>query len=252
MPIKAVVTGHSRGLGAALADELRSRGVEVLGVSRKSLPDAGGSTTGRDGRAALQEVSLDLADTSRLVAWCEGPTLAEFLEGAEMVLLVNNAGVVQPIGPIGSQTPELVMRAVALNVAAPLLISGAVLRAAPLAREHRIVHVSSGAARNPYAGWSVYCATKAALDQHVRAMVLDAVPGLRVCSLAPGVVDTDMQGELRATPEQRFPMRGRFESLKAEGQLSSPVDAARQFVEHLLSDSFGTVPVADLRSRGGA
>lgn len=246
MSIRSIVTGHSRGLGAAIADELRRRGCPVLGLSRQARPPADPDA----GTAVLEQVALDLADAAAVAAWCAGPALRRFLDGASQVVLVNNAGVVQPIGPVATQPPDEVARAVALNVTAPLLLAGAVCRASPQAREHRIAHVSSGAARNAYAGWSVYGATKAALDQHARAVVLDAVPGLRICSLAPGVVDTDMQGELRATPIERFPQRGRFEALKAAAQLVPPAVAARRFVDHLLSDAFGREPVADLRSLG--
>lgn len=240
MSMKAVVTGHSRGLGAAVTDALRALGVAVLGLSRqmRGSPDA---------PAPLEQVALDLADPDAMQRWLAGGDLSRFLAGADTVLLVNNAGVVEPVGPLDTQPADAVVRAVALNVTAPLLLSRAVLDASPSAREHRIVHVSSGAARKAYAGWSVYCATKAALDHHARAVAMDATPGLRICSLAPGVVDTDMQATLRSTPPSNFPSLDRFVQLKADGALVPPADAARALVSYLISASFGEVPVADLR-----
>jgi NAD(P)-dependent dehydrogenase (short-subunit alcohol dehydrogenase family) len=116
--------------------------------------------------------------------------------------------------------------------------------------DRRILHVSSGAARSAYPGWSVYCATKAALDHHARAVVMDNMRALRICSLAPGVVDTDMQAELRATGLERFPIRERFDNLKRSGQLTSPEACAQRLVRYLLSDEFGQNPVADLREMG--
>jgi benzil reductase ((S)-benzoin forming) len=115
-------------------------------------------------------------------------------------------------------------------------------------RQTRVLHISSGAGSAAYPGWSVYGATKAALDHHARAAALDGAPGLRVCSLAPGVIDTAMQAQIRSTPAERFPMRQRFVDLKASGSLSAPQDCARQVIGYLLADGFGSKPVDDVRN----
>jgi NAD(P)-dependent dehydrogenase (short-subunit alcohol dehydrogenase family) len=96
----------------------------------------------------------------------------------------------------------------------------------------------------------VYCATKAALDQHARAVVLDGDQGVQICSLAPGVIDTGMQAEIRATAEECFPMRQRFVDLKETGTLVDPDDCADQLIDYLLGKSFGHEVVADLRTLG--
>ena len=114
----------------------------------------------------------------------------------------------------------------------------------------RVLHVSSGAARKPYPGWSVYCATKAALDHHARAVQLDAVPGLRICALAPGVIDTGMQAEIRASTSERFPLRDRFAEMQASGGLVAPAECAMHLVDFLLDEDFGREAVADLRDLG--
>lgn len=240
--MKAILTGHSRGLGAAIANELLARNIPVLGLARKTNAELG-----KQFPVTLQQAELDLADTARVTRWLEGDALKRFLEGGETVLLVNNAGVVQPVGPLAAQTPEAVARAISLNVAAPLMLSAALVAASPAARHRRIMHVSSGAGRKAYSGWSIYCATKAALDHHARAVALDELAGVRICSLAPGVIDTGMQAEIRAVPLQNFPMRERFDAMKREGRLTSPADCARRLVDYLLAERFGEVPVADLR-----
>lgn len=240
--MKAIVTGHTRGLGQALAQELMARGIAVLGLARGRAHALGQAFPG-----LLAEVEIDLADAGALQRWLRGDTLAGFFAGCPEALLLNNAGTVQPVGSLPQQDPAAVAQAVMLNVAAPLMLSAAVVAATPGAAQ-RIVHLSSGAARNPYSGWSIYCATKAALDHHARASALDAVKGLRICSLAPGIIDTDMQAEIRATPEQRFPMRARFVELKNSGALSTPRQCAVQVVDYLLHARFGDTPVDDLRS----
>jgi benzil reductase ((S)-benzoin forming) len=243
--MKAILTGHSRGLGAAIGAELLARRIPVLALARarnaeldKRFPDA------------LEQHEIDLADSAAIAQWLAGDTLRRFLAGCNAVLLINNAGTVQPVGPLDSQEPSAIARAVALNVAAPLMLASAIAALSTGATDRRILHVSSGAGQNAYPGWSVYCATKAALDHHARATVLDQTPALRICSLAPGVIDTAMQAEIRATPLEKFPIRARFEALKSNGELTSPEQCAQRMVEYLLSERFGSAPVADLREPG--
>jgi benzil reductase ((S)-benzoin forming) len=240
--MKAILTGHTRGLGAAIAASLLSRKIPVLGLSRtrnaeleKRFP------------TLLEQFELDWSDSTVAARWLGGGTLRQFLSGCKTVLLINNAGTVQPIGPVGTQEVAAISRAVNLNVAAPLMLTSAVAAASSGASDRRILHISSGAGSNAYPGWSVYCATKAAVDHHARAVAMDQTPALRISALAPGVVDTDMQAEIRAAALDKFPLRERFEALKQNGQLSSPGECAERVVEYLLSEKFGQVPVADLR-----
>jgi NAD(P)-dependent dehydrogenase (short-subunit alcohol dehydrogenase family) len=239
--MKAIVTGHTKGLGAAIAHALLERGIPVLGLARSAAPDLAARFPG-----LLQQFELDLGDALVLGSLLAGPALHDYLGGAGTALLVNNAGMVSPVGPLGEQDPAAVIKAVSLNVAAPLALAAAVVRAAPGA-EKRILHISSGAGRNAYPGWSVYCATKAALDQHARAVALDGDKRVKACSLAPGVIDTGMQAEIRATPEERFPMRQRFVQMKSEGALARPDECARAVVGYLLGARFGSQPVDDVR-----
>nr|WP_314630695.1 SDR family oxidoreductase [uncultured Noviherbaspirillum sp.] len=233
--VKAVLTGHSRGLGAAIAAELAGRGIPVLALARRQGAAMQGVT----------QVALDLSDPAALCAWLSGGTLETFLAGADTALLINNAGMLQPVGPLTGHDPAEVARAISLNVAAPLMLAAAV--AALDVGERRVLHVSSGAGRNAYPGWAVYCASKAALDHHARAAALDQVEGLRIVSLAPGVIDTDMQAQIRAADVEQFPLRDQFQALKANGALASPEDCAKRLVAFALGAGFGAAAVADLR-----
>jgi NAD(P)-dependent dehydrogenase (short-subunit alcohol dehydrogenase family) len=238
----AIVTGHSRGLGAALVDALLGQGLPVLALARHARGSAD---------ARLREVALDLSDAAALQRWLAAGELDAFVAGCARVLLINNAGTLGPVGPLSRQDPALVGAAIALNVAAPLQLSAALAaRVLPRGAELRVLHVSSGAARNAYAGWSVYCASKAALDQHARAVTLDGVAGLRIASVAPGVIDTAMQAQIRATDAADFPQRERFEALRERGQLLAPADVATRLLSYLQGDAFGAQPVVDLRDLG--
>ena len=237
---KAIVTGHSRGLGAALAEELLARGIPVFGLARQQ-----NVALAERFPNLLSEARCDLGDAAALTAWSESESFRKFCADTTTLALINNAGTLGPVGPAETQPLEDIATAVALNVATPLMLSRAVARRH--AGELKILHISSGAARSAYAGWSIYCATKAALDQHARAAAADGRTNLHICSLAPGVIDTDMQVDVRNTPEARFPMRPKFQKLKQEGHLTPPGEAARQIVGHLLSPAFGLVTTADIR-----
>jgi len=237
----AVVTGHSRGIGEAIADRLLGHGVRVLGVSRHE----NAALAAR--HSALQQAQLDVADLEALDRWVRSGALAEFVRDCETPLLVNNAGVLQPIGPAQTQDVALVTRAVAVNVGAVFALTAAFVQATTDAADRRVLQVSSGAGRKPYAGWSIYCATKAAVDHHARCVALDRTPTVHSSSVAQGVVDTDMQAEIRASTDERFPDRPRFVSMHRDKALPSPAQTGGKLVEYLLSDAFGREPVFDLR-----
>jgi benzil reductase ((S)-benzoin forming) len=238
----AIVTGHSRGLGAALAHALLSLDIELLAISRNRNAQLAARYPN-----LLHEIELDLTDLDALNGWLAQHPLRDFFADANRVLLVNNAGLLAPVGPLADQDAGAIARTVSVNVAAPLMLAAAFAAQSAGIADRRIAHISSGAARNAYPGWSIYCATKAALDHHARAVALDENHGLRICSVAPGVIDTDMQAEIRNTGLERFPLRERFDALKRDGQLATPEHSASKLVDYLLSDAFGSAPTADVR-----
>src|SRR5690349_12107946 len=122
--IRAILTGHTRGLGAALAEALLAQGADVLAISRKRNDELAARHPGR-----LHEIELDLADLPKLTEWLSGETLSGFVSGAARVLLVNNAGMLAPVGSLADQEPAAVARAVSVNVAAPLMLAAAVVQA---------------------------------------------------------------------------------------------------------------------------
>jgi NAD(P)-dependent dehydrogenase (short-subunit alcohol dehydrogenase family) len=100
------------------------------------------------------------------------------------------------------------------------------------------------------AGSAAYCAAKAGMDHFSRAVALEEAArpnGARIVSIAPGVIDTDMQAELRGADPALFPERERFAQLQAGGQLLSPADCAAQLLARLDRPDFGSEPIADIR-----
>jgi NAD(P)-dependent dehydrogenase (short-subunit alcohol dehydrogenase family) len=218
-----VITGVSRGLGAALFDVLAGRGDRLLAIGRTFTAEQERLARAESDRIRL--LPADLADAARL------PTAADLrpvLAGATEVVLIHNAAVVEPIGAVGTLPAAALAGAVAVNLTAPMLLTNALLGAT--APAVRILFVSSGAARRPPAGWAVYSTTKRAAEVFFEALAAEH-PALAVVSVNPGMMDTGMQADIRAAS---FPERARFVSRYEEGELPAPAAVARRIVaEHL-------------------
>jgi len=240
----SIVTGASRGLGLALARQLLATGAHVLTISRHPAALAAGAGT-------LEQWSADLGEAApvaaRLEAWLRGVDPATLASAT----LVNNAGVISRLAPLAEVPAADLSNALRVGLEAPMLLGAAFLRAtADWTPPRRLLFVSSGLGRRAMAGSASYCAAKAGLDHLARALALEEAArphGARVVSLAPGVIDTDMQVQLRAADPALFPDHGRFVGLKAGGQLDSPDEAAARVLRFLARADFGAVPVADVR-----
>lgn len=241
----SIITGASRGLGRAVAEQLLARGHHVLALSRQAadmpVPPA----------ARLTAWSVDLADAApvaeRLSRW-----LAEQDLGAvQSATLINNAGVVSQLAPLSMVQTDDLVRALRVGLEAPTLLTAAFLRATESWTVRRkVVLVSSGLGRRAMAGSASYCAAKAGLDHLARAVALEerAKPhGARIVSLAPGVIDTDMQVQLRSADAALFHERDKFIGLQTGGHLDSPATAAAKMLKYLDRPDFGEPPVGDVR-----
>lgn len=236
------ITGASSGIGAALAATVPYEGAHVFDVSRS------GGTSG------TEHVPADLSDPA---AWAavEAHLLAQMGDYAgKRAIFVHNAGTLDPIGFAGEVRSDRYRRQALLNAAAPLALGHAFLHAVQdFTGESHLLMLSSGAATSPYPGWSAYCGGKAALDMWVRCAGLEQAerarrgrPACRVVAVAPGVVATGMQEQIRATAAVDFPDVGKYRELHESGALRAPEDAARG-IWGLLERDLDHGAVVDLR-----
>jgi benzil reductase ((S)-benzoin forming) len=244
-----ILTGASRGLGAAMARQLLTADTHLLTLSRHPDPALGDAARARG--TVLEQWALDLShdigSAARLETWLHQHNGTQYATAS----LINNAGLVGRVGPIDASDADTLASVLRVGLEAPLLLTSVFLRATRTwAIDKRVLNISSGAGRRPIAGWSAYCAAKAGLDHYTRVTALDEAKRpnpARIVSLAPGVIDTELQTQLRASDPAGFPDRPKFEELKATGQLATPEAAAQRVLAYLARADFGTDPVADAR-----
>lgn len=201
----ALVTGASRGLGAGVAQALAARGAAVMLLARDAAAagQVARAIAAAGGRAEVKV--CDVADYASVAA-AEAACRAQF--GAPGIL-INNAGVIEPIAGIVDSDPAAWARNIEINMIGAYNAVRAVLPGMLAAGGGTIVNVSSGAAYRPLEGWSAYCSGKAGLAMLTRAIALETEGrGLRIFGFSPGTIDTDMQVKIRASginPISRIP-----------------------------------------------
>ena len=192
----AIITGASRGIGAAAAAALAAEGANVLLLARSSARITELATKLRASGARAEAMTCDVASWSQVEA---AVARARDAFGA-VDILINNAGVIDPIGPLADSDPETWARAADINFKGVYFGMRAVLPHMRARQSGVIVNLGSGAAHNPLEGWSHYCASKAAAAMLTRCGHLENKGrGLRVFGLSPGTVATDMQRAIKAS-----------------------------------------------------
>jgi len=209
----AIISGGSRGLGAALCRQYAEAGFALVEFSR----------------SAPQPFSVacdfsDPAQLARIVAGHLAPLAS--VPALEELVVISNAALLDPIGPASHKAPAAVQANLNVSFVSAILFMSEVIRVFQShAARKTVVSISSGAATKGHAGWSLYCAAKAGLDNFIRALALEqaleAQP-FRALSIDPGIMDTGMQAEIRASSQDDFPSVARFQGFLRDGALRSP------------------------------
>lgn len=212
----AIITGGSKGLGAALCAHFIQQGYRVVEFSRTAPHD--------------YSVQVDLAQPERSEAVMASTLRTLAADTWEEIVVINNAGMLDPIGPVSRKARAAVIANIHINFTSSLLFLATVVAQFQSHTARKIIaNISSGAALDGYAGWSLYCAAKAGLENFVRALAaeqrLEPHPLVPV-NIGPGVIDTDMQAAIRQASAADFPDVNRFIQRKNNGELRAPKDVA--------------------------
>lgn len=236
-------------MGLAMAQQILRQGHHLLTIARNRNADLDASAHAH--QATLVQWQHDLATpeaaAAQLLQWLGTQNAAQFAR----VVLINNAGVIPPIAPLAHSDWQAVSQAMRVGLEAPMLLTAAFLQATERWDiPRRVLNVSSGLGRRAIASQATYCAAKAGMDNFSASVALDEAGkpnGAKICALAPGVIDTDMQLQLRSASAADFPDVSRFASLKTSGNLTSAAEAGARVLAWLERPDFGNPVVADVR-----
>jgi len=249
----ALVTGAGRGIGRAIALGLASAGAGVILLARSGdqLAQTQAMLRGQGVTAGPAEIIVaDLGDEEQRTR-----AAAIAVGTARVDILVNNAAMVEPLGPTAAIPAAELRRAFELNVVAPAALTAAVLPGMLDAGWGRVVNVSSAIAGRPdlMIRFNAYAATKAALEAHTINLAAELRgTGVTVNAYRPGGVDTEMQAWIRQQDPQRIGTMAheRFNQNFAAGSLITPAQSAESLIARLSGDDIGTIwDYSDLPAR---
>jgi benzil reductase ((S)-benzoin forming) len=234
------ITGTSRGIGKALCNRLlENSSNKVIGISRSQTifhPNYKHIDFDLSGTAKLSDISGKFFDIEGTV---------------DKVVLVNNAGILGEVGYFGNISDNSLTTLYNVNVIAPaLLMNHFIKKFKDFSIEKIIINISSGAGSRPMDGWGGYCSSKAAINMMSEVAALENKirnNKFNIYALAPGVVDTEMQGEIRKVDNEDFSELDRFIKMKKNNELSDP-DATAKKIIYLINNAHKySVVVQDVR-----
>lgn len=219
-----IITGSSKGIGDAIVRQLlRDRSNEVIGISR-TVEDRNNPHF-KHIRINLSNIEILMRSTDEIFPFKE----------YQKIVLINNAGWIGQIDHLGDLEYKNIQKIFEVNTIAPTVLMNAFIKKyrALNQSERIVVNISSGAARKALDGWSCYSSTKAALNMMTEAAQVEAEmnkSGIRFFAVAPGVVDTEMQSDIRSAKESSFSALRKFKELKENNELLNPVEAAEKIL----------------------
>jgi len=220
-----IITGGNKGIGAGIAEVYHKYGYHIISISRSHIKKL----------YTTEQYHTDLSDPKNCESILEEVFSHLSKDQANSITLVNNAGYLGSVGPIDTIKGEDFGYTIGINLIAPLTLSSKFIE---LTKDwnckKNIYNISSGAAINPYESWSSYCTSKAGLDMMTRVVAKeqkDIENGVNIVSIYPGVVDTEMQKQVRTSPKEKFKNVQRFIDFYEKGELSSTEEVGEKIYE---------------------
>lgn len=222
-----IITGGSKGLGLALCKQFEAKNYKILEFSRSAPHN--------------YSVRTDLANPENSRVIVENAIRPIDYNQLREIIIVNNAGTLNPIGRTSNKPPIDLVENMNTNFASPILVLTEIITKFQLAPCRKVIaNISSGAALKGYFGWSLYCAAKAGLENFIHSLAIEqqtqSQPFIPI-NIDPGVIDTEMQALIRATPQSDFLDVERFIRRKNQGLLVHPDKVAIAIIRILESQS---------------
>jgi len=234
------ITGTSRGIGKSFCEQILSKeNTKIFGYSRNSTVVNPNYKHFYTDLSNIEEVlKIDFPD----------------LENATKIVLINNSGILGDLAPVGGFSNESIIEVFNINTVAPsILMNNFIRKYKDNSCKKIIINISSGAGRNAGGSWSSYCASKSALDMFSLSIDVEQknIPEdkrFTVYSIAPGIVDTKMQDEIRDVPKEKFSNVDKFINYKNSNLLLSPNDVVSKIIDFIEKNVQNSQVLLDIRN----
>jgi benzil reductase ((S)-benzoin forming) len=246
-----IITGTSRGIGESLTKLLlNDENNQVICISR-------GMSENLNYHSGLKLVNVinftfDLNNLSDIDSLFQRIFSSINADNIDSIYLINNAGILSPIGPIEETISEDVIKNINVNLIAPILLTFNFIKFTKSWKiDKRVLNISSGSAKYLLPSQSPYSTAKAGLDSFTKSIYLEQKEELfpvKVASVYPGVIDTRLQTEIRSTRKEKFPYVELFNQLYKEEKLQTPLETAEKLIQLLLDSDFGKETIVEVLS----
>ncbi|HOZ69645.1 MAG TPA: SDR family NAD(P)-dependent oxidoreductase [Chitinophagaceae bacterium] len=234
-----IITGGNKGIGQGICEAYKNNGYQVFSISRSQLL--------ADSSQNVNYIQFDLQQTKDVTAVLEEILMGLPKREMDSITLINNAATTGPIRRFEETSSADIEKVISLNVVAPLMLTSGFIQYTKgwNCRRH-IINISSGAAINPLAGISTYCVSKAAIDMLTKSIALEQAGNsgnFKIISVYPGLVDTDMQRDIRTSNSTHFPEVKTFREFKRNGDLAGKYDVGNEIyhIDHNVLVTNGSI-----------
>lgn len=237
-----IITGGNKGLGYGLSKEYHKNGYRVISISRNKIAKL----------YALEQYQCDLSK-SEAIEDVVNEIFSHLDEKTTKTLtLINNAGDLGNVKTIEKIAPEEISYTIRVNLIAPLILNSLFIKLSKgWECKKKIINISSGAAINPYESWSMYCASKAGVDMMTKVISKEQKEiknGVKIVSIYPGIVDTNMQEKVREIPKENFKSVQRFIDFYEHGELFTPKQVAKKIYQLDVNGKLKNGRILDVRN----
>lgn len=230
-----LVTGASKGIGLQLSLSLAESGFSVILLARDTNLLEESTEQVRSISPASSSIVCDLSDNNSI----DDAILLLKRDHKKLDGIIHNAGMISPIMPMSKAPSDAWAENIQVNLIGVQRLTQGVYSLMKASTRCRVTTISSGASLRPLESWSSYCVAKAGQDMWARCLAEEGKRhGISAISIAPGIVDTDMQKEIRSADSQDFPSLSSFVGYFENGDLSSPSDVAKKLLPLITTHTF--------------
>ena len=230
-----LVTGASKGIGLQLSLSLAESGFSVILLARDTNLLEESTEQVRSISPASSSIICDLSDNNSI----DDAILLLKRDHKKLDGIIHNAGMISPIMPMSKAPSDAWAENIQVNLIGVQRLTQGVYSLMKASTRCRVTTISSGASLRPLESWSSYCVAKAGQDMWARCLAEEGKRhGISAISIAPGIVDTDMQKEIRSADSQDFPSLSSFVGYFENGDLSSPSDVAKKLLPLITTHTF--------------